>query len=194
MSDVLTVDIESSLISYVEYNEEENQLVIYFLKYYTDKLVYTGISHDFFETFIQAPSPGKFYFNYIKPNFKQLNSQKMADKIIKCKINVREIIKKWIFSGEKGDYLNFTILYNEEPTVKEFNGKEVRQNGMIIQDVPSEIYKQEMKDKVPADKQTKGPILGNCVEFKKGAGGSLEASPGIESGKMGATADDDLPF
>lgn len=187
---------ESSLIKYIKYNEDLKELEVGFYKYYTDKITYVNVEYKWFQEFSLANSKGRFYLNYIKKLFTQ-KTQKMADKIIKCKINVREIIKEWIFSGEKGDYLNFTILYNEKQTVKEFNGRNVYQNGMIVQDVPSKIYKEEAEKRIPADKLTKGPILGNCVEFKSG-GGSIESAPGVESGVMrgeqNTPVDDDLPF
>ena len=116
----------------------------------------------------------------IKPYFKIKNQNKMADKILKCKIDVTKINKDYLFTGEKGVYLNFTVLYNE--------GKDnYENNGMIVQDVPKEIYK--------SDKTIKGEILGNVREFA-GAGKDLEAQPGVESGKVGVTdaIADDLPF
>jgi len=70
----------------------------------------------------------------------------MADKIIKVRINVKKLIRGWFFVGEKGTYLDVTVLYNE--TQDDYGT-----NGMVVQDVPKEVY-----DK---DKSVKGPILGN---------------------------------
>ena len=38
----------------------------------------------------------------------------MADKIIHGRINVDAINKAWLYKGEKGTYLDFTMFYNEE--------------------------------------------------------------------------------
>src|ERR1035437_618410 len=102
----------------------------------------------------------------------------MADKIIKCKVDVTKFNKDYFFTGEKGIYANFTILFNEE---QDGYGN----NGMILQDVPSDKYK--------ADKSLKGNILGNCKVFPKVG---VESAPGTESGTAGVSKDaaDDLPF
>jgi hypothetical protein len=174
-------ETDSSLISEIEYDEKTLELTIHFRKYFVDKLTYERVPPSYFEEFTIARSFGRFYLHMIKPNFSlKKSTQKMADRIIKCKINVREVIKEWIFAGEKGDYLNFTVLQNDE---QDGYGN----NGMIVQDVPTEIYKK--------DKSTKGPILGNCKIFaSQGAGNSEEVKPGVESGKLGGSHLDDLPF
>jgi hypothetical protein len=174
------VDIESTLISGADYDEESRDLIIYFKKYFTDQLTYANVSPDFFEELYKANSAGKFYLRYIKPHFKLKKSQKMADKIIKCKIDVTKVNKDWLFQGKNGVYLNFTLLYNEEQDRFE-------NNGMLVQDVPTEVYK--------ADKSVKGNILGNAKEFNK-QDKNEEMKPGVETGKPGVEGGvlDDLPF
>lgn len=183
---------QSSLISFIEYDDELLEITIGFREYYISELTYVKFYPNHFEAFCQAKSFGKFYLGFIKPNFitKQSKNTKMADKVIKCKINVKEINKSWLFEGEKGTYLNFTLLYNE---VQDQNGN----NGMIVQDVPTEIYKREIEDKVPKQNQTKGNILGNGKVFGSKAI-PKEAIPGSNEGTkmLGDNVDplDDLPF
>lgn len=170
----------SSLISSIEYDEDTKRMAVFFVDYYVDKLVYIGVPDFCVKRFVSSPSPGRFYLKYIKPIYSQSKSDTMADKIIKCSINVQNINKEWLFQGEKGVYLNLTVLYNEEQN-------QHGQNGMIVQDVPTDVYKK--------DKTVKGPILGNCKEFAKGSA-KPEAEPGKEVGTLGVKTDvaDDLPF
>lgn len=103
------------------------------------------------------------------------------DKIINVKIDVSKIVKDWLFKGEKGNYLDATILYNDEK-----DGYE--NNGMIVQSVPKKVREEK-------GKEFRGPILGNVSTFISGGGSSAESKPGKESGQMGAASDDDdLPF
>lgn len=80
----------------------------------------------------------------------------MADKIIRVRIDVTKIIKEWLFSGEKGVYLDATIFFNE---VKD----EYKNNGMIVQSVPKVIWEAEKQK--PKNEKTQGPILGNISVF-----------------------------
>lgn len=177
----------STLIREAKYFKQTETLVVYFHRYYVDKLTFYPIIYELFIAFTEAKSKGRFYLNYIKPFSKQVNSQNMADKILKCKINVKDIKKEWLYEGEKGTYLNFTVLYNA------LASGNFDTNGIIIQDVPTEIYKAEKS--LPNDKKSQGAILGNVKEFAKGSGGmSSESAPGVDSGKMGGAVDDDLPF
>jgi hypothetical protein len=119
-----------------------------------------------------------------------------SDKIIHGRINVDAIKKEWLFKGEKGTYLDFTMFYNEEQD-------QYQNNGMITQSVPNAVFKKE-KD-LPKDERSKGPILGNAKEFSK-VGNREESSPGY-TGKSKAAKEtktddettpveenDDLPF
>jgi hypothetical protein len=99
------------------------------------------------------------FVNQISIINQDLNLNFMAsDKIIHIRINVEKINKKWLYKGEKGTYLDVTCFYNEEQD-------EHGQNGMVVQSVPSDIYKKE-KD-LPKDDRSKGEILGNAKEFSK---------------------------
>lgn len=171
----------SSLIKLVQYDSELMELTIYFNNYYRDSLVYKNVEKDVFIDFMGSISFGKFYLSRIKNRFNLKKQDVMADKVIKLKIDVNKIKKEWLFVGEKGVYLNLTVLYNEEQDKYETNG-------LVIQDVPNEIYKQ--------DKSQRGPILGNCKEYGAKPRLEPEAVPGTESGKLGASDDiaDDLPF
>lgn len=173
-------EINSSLIRSIEYDEVTLELTIFFRKYYVDSFTYEGVGPKVFDTFTTAKSHGKFYLEFIKPNFKI--KQIMPDKIIRCKINVQDIKKEWLFPGQKGTYLNLTILFNETQN-------QHGQNGMIVQDVPTDVYK--------ADKTVKGPILGNCAVWGSGGPAALpEQKVGVETGAPGLSAVqmDDLPF
>jgi hypothetical protein len=117
----------------------------------------------------------------------------MADKIIRMKIDLSEVDKDWLFKGLKEKkngkmalYLDVTGLFNEE---QNSNG----QNGMIVQDVPSKIYKDELEKGIPKSNMTKGNIIGNMKVFEKKI--NKESLAGEESGES-ITDDmkDDLPF
>lgn len=132
------------------------------------------------------------YIKFLKQTPIKQKEEIMADKVIKGRINVNEIVKAWLYKGEKGTYLDFTILYNE-------NADSYGNNGMIVADVPREIYKKEVEDKLPKDKMTKGPILGNVKNAENLS--KKESTPGYrgpetssQQGASAAEADDDLPF
>lgn len=93
----------------------------------------------------------------------------MADKIIRLKIDVTKIDKAKLFKGEKGTYLDCTLLYNSD-------ADQYGNNGMIIQDATKE----------ERESGNKGAILGNAKEFK--SGGTVTPAPAANP------ADDDLPF
>lgn len=122
-----------------------------------------------------------------------------SDKIIHGRINVDKINKAWLFKGDKGTYLDFTMFYNEEQD-------QYQTNGMIVQSVPSDVFKKE-KD-LDKDKRSKGEILGNCKEFSK-LGSREESTPGYtgnsskkkesvkaesEEEEEDDDSNDDLPF
>lgn len=183
---IVDVSDESSLISSIEYYEDSQEIDIIFKKYYVDKLTYFGMIPEFFYSFVESTSKGKFYLKNIKPFFLIKKTNTMAKRVVKCKIDVTKINKGFLYTGEKGTYLNFTVLLNDEED-------QYKNNGMIIQDVPSEIYKKEKAANTPKDKMTKGEILGNVKIF--GVEGTVaESSPGVESGTLGKFSDDDLPF
>jgi hypothetical protein len=158
-------------------------------------LTYIEFDLDFFIAFSETKSLGKFYLRLIKPLFK-LKTISMADKPktineasddfrwIDISINVRNIKKEWIFSGEKGDWLHMSMRMQPDGQIDAYGNL-----GMITQKVPKKIYEQEIK--LPKDKKTKGPILGNACEFAKK---EMEGAVGSEQGEMGGVPADDLPF
>lgn len=181
---------QSSLISYIEYDDKSLLLKIGFRKYYIDFLTYVNFPENYFNELCVTKSLGRFYLQLIKPNFKIKKENNMADKIIKCKINVTDINKEWLFQGEKGVYLNFTVLFNEEQD-------DYGNNGMIVQDVPTKIYKKEIEEKVPVKERQRGVILGNSRVFANANNTSEESKPGVEYGKMldkESDVLDDIPF
>jgi hypothetical protein len=183
-----TYPIESSLIKELVYDATTKELTVRFKKYYVDELTYLGVPKETFTDFLFADSYGKFYLKLIKPRFQQktddMAEKKSVDKVIQLKVKVNLLKKEWFFIGKTGDvYADITILYHEE---KDQYGC----NGMIVQDVPSKVYKESP--------QTRGPILGNCATKVKKAEIDQEALPGAESGELvtdqNSQAFDDLPF
>lgn len=173
-------NVASSLINLIEYDEDTEALIVLLSygdikKHYVDKKT--------FSAFITADSIGAYYNKYIKNNFKKSKKETtMSDLQINLKINVDEIVSAWIFKGEKGRYLNMTLFYNKD---KDTYGN----NGMIVQQVPSEIYKAELKKGT----KMKSPILGNASVFERKV--DEETKPGVESGTMlGANVADDEPL
>jgi len=94
----------------------------------------------------------------------------MADKILRLKIDVTKIDKARLFKGEKGTYLDCTLLYNEATD-------QYGNNGMITQDVSKE----------DRDAGNKGAILGNAKEFKRQGSAPAQTSNAKQE-------EPDLPF
>lgn len=195
-------NIESSLIKSVLYDAETKELTIYFKKYFVDELTYINVPVEIYIKFSEVASPGKFYLHLIKPNYKQKNHNAMADekklkttnqcsdekRFIKIRINTDKVNKKFIFIGENGKYLDMTLQMLPNGELDRFGNL-----GMVTQDVPTSVYKEEVKKKIPADKRTKGEILGNALEFEREGG--AESTPGKDTGKMADDGDfEDLPF
>lgn len=187
---IVDFGIDSTLIARLEYFEEIKELDIYFNeKYYIKQATYENIEMDFFLAFTEAKSKGRFYLTYIKPFlFTKQKTSTMAKQVVKVKIDVTKINKDYLYTGASGVYLNFTILLDQEED-------QYKNNGMVIQDVPTEIYKAEKAKNMTKSEMTKGAILGNCKIFGD-SGGNRETAPGVESGTRGVSPllDDDLPF
>lgn len=116
---------------------------------------------------------------------------KKADKIINLRIDVSKINKEWLYKGEKGTYLDLTYFYSEEKD-------QYKNNGMIVQSVPSDVYKKAVADKLTKEQMPQGAILGNGSVYEAAAA-SKEGQPGYrgETKKEEAAteeAEDDLPF
>lgn len=170
--------VNSSMIEYIEYLH--GKLFIAFRKHTKlSPIIYVDVPIEEVISMVSSSSPGSYYLQNIKSKFKTQKTLTMADKIIKLKIDVKKLNKDWLFVGEKGVYLNCTLLYNEEQDAR-------GNNGMIVQDVPTEVYKK--------DKSIKGEILGNAKEFSK-TPASKETEVGNNEGlRQGTTMEDDLPF
>lgn len=169
------MDLNSSFLQSATY--ENNILTITFKNGNTYN--YGGVPQHIADTLFAADSPSRFYQQNIKGKFSTINHNNlhMADKVIKLRINVLAVIKEWMFKGEKGTYLDCTLLYNES---QDSHGN----NGVIVQDVPKDVYK--------ADTSKKGPILGNGKVWEKQV--NNESSPGGGNTPAPTAAYDDLPF
>lgn len=137
---------------------------------------YGGVPGSVFNQLTTAESPSRYYQQNIKGKFSTINNQYLKimkpDKVIKLRIDVTKIKKEWLFKGEKGTYADVTLLYTDE---QDSHGN----NGMIVQDVPKEVYK--------ADKSVKGPILGNGKVWGSAASAN-------ESSPQEPPTSEDLPF
>jgi hypothetical protein len=95
--------------------------------------------------------------------------------IISAKLNVSKILKDRMFKGEKGTYLDITLLENKDGTDQYGN------DFMIVQDLGKEAR----------EKGEKGPVLGNA----KIRGGKPSAATAPKAAKAAAEVDlDDPPF
>lgn len=124
---------------------------------------------------------------------KTINQASDDFRYIKMSINVNQLNKDWFVVGEKGVYANITLALQPNGKLDNYGNL-----GMVTQDVPKEIYAKEVK--LPKEKKTKGPILGNGAEFARAG---HESSPGSTDGlkSFGQMSDadkkklnDDLPF
>ena len=104
--------------------------------------------------------------------------------IIGLKINVSNIDKNRLFKGEKGTYLDITLLENREGPDKYGN------DFIVVQDVTKE----------EREKGVKGPILGNG-KFRTGkpaaaapARGPAPAPSAAPAFKKDEPDDDSIPF
>lgn len=86
--------------------------------------------------------------------------------VINCKIDVTKITKKKLFEGEKGTYLNCTLVPTPNGQYGDF---------MIVEDTTKE----------EREKGDKGVILGNGKKFQRGdsnkqQGGRNRAKPSVD--------------
>lgn len=89
--------------------------------------------------------------------------------VINCKIDVTKITKEKLYKGEKGTYLNVTLVPTPNSEYGDF---------MIVEDTT----KQERET------GTKGVILGNAKKFMRGEGGNKQQPAEKEE------ESDSLPF
>lgn len=93
--------------------------------------------------------------------------------IISAKLNVSKILKDRMFKGEKGTYLDITLLENKDGTDQYGN------DFMIVQDLGKEAR----------ERGEKGPVLGNA----KIRGGKPTA-PAPKHAKPAENLDEDCAF
>jgi hypothetical protein len=96
--------------------------------------------------------------------------------MISAKINVSKILKEHLFKGEKGTYLDITLIENKEGTDQYGN------DYFVVQDLGKEAR----------EKGEKGPILGNA----KVRGAKAPANPAPASTTVPKPVDDsgEIPF
>lgn len=207
-NNILVLDIpesRSSLLRKIEYDCDNCVLIVYFRKSFAYQL-FEDVSLNIFEEFSKQSSIGKYFLHFIKQNFKQTKNYTMSEekkklvtkneasnktRFIKISINVRDIIKPWLHEGEKGTYLNCTLVMKPDGEVDSYGNL-----GFISQDVPSEVYKAAEAEKKGSGRDIKTPILGNASEIDWEAMRSRSSiQPGTETGKLHQPSDnDDLPF
>lgn len=204
-SSVYILDIpkaRSSLIERIEF-DEYNYLLSVLLRYKKVNEIYQDVTWADFDNLCSAESIGRYYLNYIKPNFKQVKKETMAERPktkneasddyrwIDLSINVAKIKKEWLVDGEKGTYLNCKLRMMPNGKTDKFGNL-----GFIAQSVPTEIYKAAEKAEKGSGKKIEGVILGNGAELDWGKG--AEGQPGVQTGTLrgtdGAADNDDLPF
>lgn len=94
--------------------------------------------------------------------------------IISAKLNVSKILKDRMFKGEKGTYLDITLLENKDGTDQYGN------DFMIVQDLGKEAR----------ERGEKGPVLGNA----KIRGGKPAAATAPKHAKPQENLDEDCAF
>lgn len=189
----------SSLISKIEFDDELGHLTVYFRSYYLYSSTHEGVRMKEFEEFAKQVSIGKFYLDFIKPNFKQVNQRFMAKerpktinkasddvRYLDISIDVQKIIKEWIYAGEKGSYLHLRLRMLPDGKVDN-NGN----LGFVSQKMPKDV-REARKAQGMEGNDLRGPILGNACEFEPFKN---EGQPGSESGeRISEEGMDDLPF
>ena len=94
--------------------------------------------------------------------------------MISAKINVSKILKEHLFKGEKGTYLDITLIPNKEGTDQYGN------DYFVVQDLGKEARESGQK----------GPILGNA----KTRGAKPSAPKPAPAAKPAVDDSDDVPF
>jgi hypothetical protein len=98
--------------------------------------------------------------------------------MIKAKLNVSAVLKQHLFKGEKGTYLDITLLENKNGTDQYGN------DYMVVQDIGKEAR----------ERGEKGPILGNAKNWNKPTGPAK--APPAQQAKSAPREDldEDIPF
>ncbi len=95
--------------------------------------------------------------------------------VINCKIDVTKITKDKLFKGEKGTYLNCTLVPTPNGQYGDF---------MIVEDTTKEERKQEVK----------GAILGNGKKFQRGDANTQQQGGGNRAKPAAEEESSELPF
>lgn len=197
-------DNRSTLIRKIEYDPYNMLLLVHFKNgYHLKQVLHEGVHPNHFDELINAVSIGKLYLGFIKPNFKQINYNTMGDaskrpntknsasnevRWIDLSIDVNKINKDWIIAGKNGNYLAMKLRMLPDGEMDKFGNL-----GMIVQAVPTEIYKKAEAEKKGSGKDIKGEILGNAAELDWG-NSNTEGTPGAIQGTVGGVPEEELPF
>jgi KTSC domain-containing protein len=180
---------DSSFVTMASYDEETRILSVE-LKGIGGKY-FENVPNTIFIDFITSPSKGNYYNTQIKQKFKFMSEGKnQPNKInrsdpqnfrwVNMSVNLSKIDKSWLRKGkDTGDYwVDLSMRVQPEGQVDQY-GK----LGMIVQQVPAELYKK--------DKNLKGAILGSAEQLDWTGGHQDE-----ETDLVGNSTDwkDDLPF
>lgn len=204
---MIEVEVTSSLIDMIKYDIDTYELTIVFNpKYFIKHETRINCPPDYFDAFVNAPSVGKHYNEYIKPYLKlktmadekkklpTKNKSSQKTRQIDLSIDVNMLNKEWFYTsdrinkkGKNAVYAKLRLLMRPDGEVDKYGNL-----GMIVEVVPTEIYKAEKN--LPDDQKTQGAILGNGTEIDWDA---INGGPGsAENVSMGVTEEieDDLPF
>lgn len=199
--------VASSLITHVHYDIETYELTVFFNpKYFIKQITHLNCPPDYFDAFVKANSVGKFYLDYIKPNLKIKTMADESKKLptknrassktrqIDMDIDLNSLNKDWFWVGEKINektgkvrvIAKIRLLLKPDGEIDKYGNL-----GMVVQQVPSELYKKEKN--LPDEQKSKGNILGNGSEIDWDA---VNGGPAAENVSMGASSEvlDDLPF
>jgi hypothetical protein len=99
--------------------------------------------------------------------------------IISAKLNVSAIDKTKLFKGEKGTYLDITLLENRDGTDQYGN------DFMVVQDLGKEAR----------ERGEKGPILGNAkIRVQRDSQRPAQSAPAPRQSAPQENLDEDVPF
>lgn len=178
---------DSSFILVIMYHLETQKLIVSSILSAT---THYDVPPDTFYEFVESPSKGKYYNQFIKSNFKQSKKAKTMAQTVELSgsIDVTLINRDILLKALKPSKDGHTPIYMKVKVTYIPDGDKFGQNGFISQTLPKEFKTAQV------NKETK--ILGNIKDFTDYQRQDL-APAGEESG--GAITDleessDDLPF
>lgn len=98
--------------------------------------------------------------------------------MISAKLNVSKILKEHLFKGEKGTYLDITLIENREGT------DEYGNDYFVVQDLGKEAR----------EKGIKGPILGNAKIRGQKPAPAQQKAPAPAPQSQQPDLDEDVPY